>query len=75
MPRSASCPVGIADICTFGLKLTADTDTGLFGVVATHVMNCHGAGPGEAFEAAGQVLPHVWADYVRDARDHPDKYR
>ncbi len=71
---NVSCPIGIGNICA-PLGLGGDTDKERFAAVANHVMAIHRAGPREAFEAAGRALPSVWADYMRDAREHPERYR
>jgi hypothetical protein len=72
MADQVSCPVGFGIVCG---GLSGRTDKERFAAVASHVMEVHGVGPAEAFEAAGRVLPWVWADYMRDAREHPERYR
>lgn len=63
----ARCPV-----CLPGLPgplagdFEAPDDRALFGKIADHLVKIHGAGPAEAFEAAGDALPHVWAEYQRE---------
>lgn len=72
--RTARCPVCVAPSELCGL-FHAPSDEELFAAVANHVMQVHGGGPVDAFNAAEHAVLWVGLAYRKDARERPWLYQ